>query len=122
MDIQNTSISSPEQKLLKPRGKDSESQKRARRAYYARHKERILAEHREWRERNAEKLKQMKQAYNAKYKERRELEKKILENFLINDEVEEDIVCNRLVEMAMIGDFFNQLGIKRPIDFAETPR
>jgi hypothetical protein len=122
MEIQNNTDNSPEEKPVKPRGKDSEAQKRARKAYYWRHKERILAEHREWREKNAEKLKAMKRAYNEKYKEKRALEKKILENFLINEEVEEDIITNRLVEMAMIADFYAQLGIKRPIDFAPTPR
>jgi flagellar biosynthesis component FlhA len=96
----------------------------AKRNYYERNKERILEAHKQWRIKNKEKLTEMnKQAYKRQ-KEKKELELSLMKRLIeAQDESdEEDLFINRIHEMMHIANFYQQLGIKRPIDFAPTYR
>jgi cell division septum initiation protein DivIVA len=94
----------------------------AKRNYYQRHREKILARHKEWREENKEHLKELQKKSSAKYAQKKKLELQLIQKLAESqtEEDEEDDFFNRLGEVITIANFYERLGIHRPIDFYEN--
>lgn len=105
--------------LPKPKKTSLNSTLQAKRNYYQRNKERILARHKEWRETNKEKYSEMQKRNYKKCMEKKKLELQLLQRLADSqtDEDDEEDFFNRLGEVLTVANFYQKLGVNRPIDF-----